>query len=144
MNDLKLGLRPSSVMDDILLQNAPWASRPERVKIKRLEAKISVMPLLKRDIRITRLVLIEPDILLETDKSGRWNFEFEKPEAPDLKDRPPESFSLPRMAFHHLQATKGKVSYWDGGTGMLCCLSRDRCSSCGAILGRRQPMSVCH
>jgi uncharacterized protein involved in outer membrane biogenesis len=53
MNDLKLGLRPSSVMDDILLQNAPWASRPERVKIKRLEAKISVMPLLKRDIRIT-------------------------------------------------------------------------------------------
>ena len=54
MNDLKLGLRPALVMDDILLQNAPWASRPERVKIKRLEAKISVMPPLKRDIRITR------------------------------------------------------------------------------------------
>ena len=51
--DLKLGLRPSLVMDDILLQNAPWASMPEMAKIKRLEAKISVMPLLKRDIRIT-------------------------------------------------------------------------------------------
>jgi len=124
--DLKLGLRPSLVMDDILLQNAPWASMPEMVKIKRLEAKISVMPLLKRDIRITRLVLIEPDILLETDKSRRWNFEFEKPEAPDLKDRPPESFSLPKMAFHHVQVTKGRVSYRDGATGELYSLSIER------------------
>lgn len=124
--DLKLGLRPSLVMDDILLQNAPWASRPEMVKIKRLEASISVMPLLKRDIRITRLILIEPDVVLETDKSGKWNFEFEKPNAPTQKDTPPQSFSLPRMAFHQVQVAKGRVSYRDGATGELYSLSIER------------------
>jgi uncharacterized protein involved in outer membrane biogenesis len=58
MNDLKLGLRPSLVMDDILLQNAPWASMPEMVKIKRLEAKSLVIPLLNRNIQITRRDLV--------------------------------------------------------------------------------------
>jgi uncharacterized protein involved in outer membrane biogenesis len=124
--DFKLGLRPSLVMEDILFQNAPWASRPEMVKIKRFEAKILVIPLLIRELRITRLVLFEPDVLLETDKSGKWNFEFEKPEASLQKATASRSFTLPRMAFHQVQVDKGKVSYRDGGTGMLCCLSIDR------------------
>jgi uncharacterized protein involved in outer membrane biogenesis len=124
--DFNLGFRPSLVMDDILFQNAPWASRPEMVTIKRLEAKILVLPLLSREIRITRLVLLEPDVLLETDKSGKWNFEFEKPEASLQKDTTSRSFTLPRMAFHQVQVEKGKVSYRDGGTGMLCCLSIER------------------
>lgn len=124
--DFKLGLRPSLVMDDILFQNAPGASRSEMLKIKRLEAKILVIPLLHREVQITRLVLLEPDVLLETDKSGKWSFEFEKPEASPQKDAPSRSFTLPRMAFHEVQVEKGKVSYRDGGTGRLCCLSIDR------------------
>jgi AsmA family protein len=124
--DLKLGFRPSLVVDDIVFQNAPWALGPEMVKIKRLEAKIMVFPLLNREIRITRLVLLEPDVLLETDKSGKWNFEFEKPEAFPHKDGPPRSATLPRMAFHRVEIEKGKVSYRDGATGMLYCIAIDR------------------
>ncbi|OGP66008.1 MAG: hypothetical protein A2170_16995 [Deltaproteobacteria bacterium RBG_13_53_10] len=124
--DFKFGLRPSLVMDDVSFQNAPGASRPEMVKIKRLEAKIPVIPLLNKEIRITRLVLLEPDVLVETDKSGKWNFEFEKPETSPQKDTAPHSFTLPRMSFQQVQVEKGKVSYRDGGTRTLCCLSIDR------------------
>jgi len=124
--DFKLGLRPSLVMDDVSFQNAPWASRPEMVKIKRLEAKILVIPLLNKDIRITRLALMEPDISFETDKSGRWNVDFEKPKTPGQKETPPKSFSLPRMAFHQVQIAKGRVSYRDGATGKFYSVSMDR------------------
>jgi uncharacterized protein involved in outer membrane biogenesis len=124
--DFKFGLRPSLIMDDVSFQNAPGASRPEMVKIKRLEAKIPVIPLLNKEIRITRLVLLEPDVLVETDKSGKWNFEFEKPETSPQKDTAPQGFTLPRMSFQEVRVEKGKVSYRDGGTRTLCCLWIDR------------------
>jgi AsmA family protein len=124
--DLRLGFRPSLVVDDILFQNAPWASRSEMAKIKRLEAKIMVLPLLNGDIRVTRLVLLEPDLLLETDTAGKWNFEFDKPEASFKGDGSPHGFTLPRMAFHQVEIEKGKVSYRDGATGLLYCVAIDR------------------
>jgi len=92
------------------------------VKIKRLEAKVLVLPLLNKEIRITRLVLLEPDVLIERDKSGRWNFEFEK-----TRDFPSEGcaasgFPLPRIGFQQVQVEKGRVSYRDEESGTLCCL----------------------
>jgi AsmA family protein len=124
--DFKLGFRPSLVMDDVVFQNGPWSSRREMVKIKRLEAKILLVPLLNREIQITRLALLEPDVLLETDKSGKWNFEFEKRETSPHHDTTSQGFSLPRMSFHEVQVQNGKVYYQEGGTGMRCCLSIDR------------------
>lgn len=124
--DLKLGLRPSLVINDVVFQNAPWSSRREMVKIKRLEAKILVIPLLNREIQITRLALMEPDVLLETDKSGKWNFEFEKREVSPHHDMNSQGFSLPRLSFHEVQVEKGKVSYRDGGTGIPWWFSIDR------------------
>jgi uncharacterized protein involved in outer membrane biogenesis len=124
--EFKLGFRPSLVMDDVFFQNAPWASRPDMVKIKRLEAKIMLMPLLKRDIQIARLVLVEPEVLLETDESGKWNFEFEKTEASRQIAAHTRRFILPRMAFRQVEVEKGKVSYREGGTGRLYSLAIDR------------------
>jgi uncharacterized protein involved in outer membrane biogenesis len=124
--DLKLGLRPSLVMDDVLFQNAPGRATPEMIKIKRLEAKVLLLPLLHREIQITRFVLLEPELLLERDDSGKWNFEFEKPEASPEKETPPQAFALPTMGFHQVQIEKGRVSYRDGERGALCCLSIDR------------------
>jgi hypothetical protein len=124
--DLKLGLRPSLVMDDVLFQNAPGRATPEMVKIKRLEAQVLLLPLLHREIQIIRFVLLEPEVLLEKDDSGKWNFEFEKPEASPQKETPPQAFALPTMGFHQVQIEKGRVSYRDGEKGILCCLSIER------------------
>jgi AsmA family protein len=124
--DVKLGFRPSLVIHDLLFQNAPWASRPEMVKIRRAEARVMVLPLLKREIHIAQLVLLEPDIFLETDKSGKWNFEFEVPEGSSQKSTTSRSFTLPVMAFHQVQVEKGNVSYRKAGTEAVCCLAIDR------------------
>jgi len=124
--DFKLGFRPSLVINDLLFQNAPWASRPEMVKLRRVEAKIMVLPLLKREIHIARLVLLEPDIVLERDKSGKWNFEFESSEGSSQESATPRSFTLPSMAFHQVQVEKGNVSYQEAGREAVCCVSIDR------------------
>ena len=127
--DLKLGLRPSLVVEDLLFQNAPWASRTESVKVKRLEAKIMVLPLLNREIRVTRLVLFEPDVLFETDKTGKWNFEFDEPKASFKGVKSPHGYAFPRIAFHQVEIEKGSLSYRDGATGILYTVVVDRFSA---------------
>ena len=124
--DFKLGFRPSLIINDLLFQNAPWASRPEMVKIRRVEAKILVLPLLKREIHIARLVLLEPDILLEREKSGKWNFEFERSEGSSQKRTTSRCFTFPVTAFHQVQVEKGNVSYREVTTESVCRFSIDR------------------
>ena len=69
-----IGLTPTLVVQDVSFQNATWGSQPEMAKIKRSEIKVRLFPLLSHRLEIVRLVLIEPEILIETDASGRSNF----------------------------------------------------------------------
>lgn len=73
---LKLSASPSLVAEAVTLANAPWGSRPEMMRIGRIEAQIGLLPLLAREIRVDRLVLVEPDILLEQDGKGGNNWQF--------------------------------------------------------------------
>jgi AsmA family protein len=77
--DLRLepGLSPSIVAEDVRLGNAPWGSRPDMATVSRLELKLSLPSLLAGKVAITRLVLIEPDLLIETDPSGVSNLVFD-------------------------------------------------------------------
>ncbi len=75
---LSISLNPSLSVEGVSFANAPWGSRPEMVKLKRLEAEVALPPLLSGDVRVGRLVLIGFDALLETDAKGRGNWEFAK------------------------------------------------------------------
>ncbi len=74
--DLQISLSPSIALEDVSFANAPWGSRSALATVKRLELEVSLLPLLLGDVRIRRLVLVEPDILLETDRDGRGNWLF--------------------------------------------------------------------
>ena len=76
---LKISLTPALVVENVSFQNAPWGSRPEMAKIKRFEVQVALFPLISKRIELKRLILVEPDILVETDKSGKSNLEFETP-----------------------------------------------------------------
>lgn len=80
--DFKLGLVPSVVASGISLANPPGASRPEMVKVKQFEMEVALLPLLQKEIRINRLILLEPDILIETEATGPGNLSFTPPAAP--------------------------------------------------------------
>ena len=72
-----LSLTPTAIVRDVSFANAPWGSANEMIGLDRLELKIDLLPLLTGRLSIGRLVLIAPDILLETDRKGRGNWLFD-------------------------------------------------------------------
>ncbi|MBI5561004.1 MAG: AsmA family protein, partial [Deltaproteobacteria bacterium] len=114
---LKFGLSPALVAGDVGFENAPWGSRPEMARIKRLEAEVSLIPLIFGNVVVKRLVLAGPDILVERDRSGRSNLEF----GTKKKARPPapsaEEANIP--SFKKIRIENGLLAYRDGQSGRL-------------------------
>jgi len=111
---LEVGLTPSLVVEDVTFQNAPWGSRPDLARVKRLEVQVALLPLITGDIRIRRLTAIEPDILIETDASGRSNLQFKPPEEPVQKPAKGGKTTIPVLFFREVQIERGKLTYRDG------------------------------
>ncbi|MCA3248034.1 MAG: AsmA family protein [Azospirillum sp.] len=84
--DIKLGIgfNPSFSIADVTLSNMAGGSRPEMVKVGRFEVQVALLPLLSKQVDVKRLVLLDTDVLLETDRQGRGNWEFApaQPQAP--------------------------------------------------------------
>lgn len=76
--DLSISLNPALVVEQVSIANAGWGSRPVMAAIERAEAEVELLPLLTGDLRMSRLVLIEPDILLETNADGLSNWQAER------------------------------------------------------------------
>jgi uncharacterized protein involved in outer membrane biogenesis len=115
---LKIGFTPALVVKDVSFQNASWGSQPELAKIKRFEIKVKLLPLLSRRIEIKRLILIEPEILFETDTSGKSNLAFEITKKQDLAKGKEETkaggnWKLSALTFNELQIEKGRITYID-------------------------------
>ncbi len=119
---LKLGLIPALVLTDINFQNAPWGTRKDLFKIRHFEVQVALLPLLKRSIEVKRLILIEPEILIETDKYGKSNLVFEAPKKPIP---PPEEETtsakdislLTAFTFNQIEIKNGYFVYRDGQSG---------------------------
>ena len=75
--ELNMGIIPSLTVDRVSFQNASWGSQREMAKIKYLEVKMALLPLIFGNREIKRLIVVEPDILIETDPSGKSNLSFE-------------------------------------------------------------------
>jgi AsmA family protein len=115
---LKIGFTPALVVKDISFQNAPWGSQPNLAKIRRFEIKVRLLPLLSRRIEIKRLILIEPEILFETDSSGKSNLAFETTKKQDLRKgrddtKAAGNWKLSAFTFDELQIEKARITYVD-------------------------------
>jgi uncharacterized protein involved in outer membrane biogenesis len=87
---VSLGLTPALTVQDIRLANAAWGSRPEMARLGRLEVQVALLPLIRGAVEVERFILIEPDILVETDSRGRSNLDFTTaPAASPIATGPP-------------------------------------------------------
>jgi uncharacterized protein involved in outer membrane biogenesis len=120
--EIKIGLTPTLVIEDVGFQNVSWGSRPEMAKIRRLELKLAVLPLFRRIILFKRLILIDPDILIETNSAGKSNLEFEtvrNKEVSASKEQEPSHGKsiLSAIAFKDIRIEKGHFTYNGGQSG---------------------------
>jgi uncharacterized protein involved in outer membrane biogenesis len=109
---LGLSLLPTVVIEKVSLGNASWGTRPAMLKVRRLEAQIALMPLLHRYIRLTRFVLVRPELYLETDRRGRGNWEIAAGGKKQKAET--ETSSPPSLRIHHILIEEATVIYRDG------------------------------
>ncbi len=95
---IKIGLAPTLVAYDIRFKNAAWSVHPDMARIKRTEIKVRLFPLLFRQLKIIRLALVEPDILIERDASGRSNLDF-------------GTGQFSQISFKTMGVEKGRINY---------------------------------
>lgn len=114
---LNLSFSPALTVEDITFANASWGSRPKMVQLKRLDIKVNLIPLIFGNIRIKRFVLIEPDILLETNSEGKGNWILDREEKarahPDKSDaEQKEEIVIP--VINEVRIKKANLTYRDG------------------------------
>jgi AsmA protein len=116
---LGLSLRPTLVVPDVRLANAPGFSRPDMIALHELDVQLALIPLLSNRVEINRLVLVKPDIILETNAQGAPNWQFtpeSKPAAsgsggPSRQDRQTTAIDV-----QDLRVEDGTLTWRDGRT----------------------------
>jgi uncharacterized protein involved in outer membrane biogenesis len=115
--DLDVGLSPTLVVEDVSFQNATWGSRPELAKLERVEIQIELLPLILKRIALKRIILVSPDILIETDSSGKSNLDFEAQdgrESQEHKDKRKARF--PKVALLQAFIKDSLITFKDGNS----------------------------
>jgi uncharacterized protein involved in outer membrane biogenesis len=105
-----LSLQPTLAVNDVTVRNPPGFSRPEMVTLKTLEVQVALLPLLSRRVEVTRLVLVQPDILLETNPQGHTNWSFAPPVPAALSPAaPPNEAATPAPAAPPVQLSSLRI-----------------------------------
>ncbi|MPQ66840.1 MULTISPECIES: AsmA family protein [unclassified Pseudomonas] len=70
---------PHLIAEDLTLGNPDWSKSPQMVTLKRVELRLSPLPLLAQQVVIPRIDLTEPNANLERLADGRasWSFQFD-------------------------------------------------------------------
>lgn len=124
-------LTPGVAVDNVTFANAPWGTRPDMLKLKRLDVQVALLPLLSKQIEVKRLVLVSPDILLETNAKGEGNWVFSKaaPAAQPAKPAPASGAPAALPIVNKVSIQNGVLTYIDGVTHKKTVLDLDNLSA---------------
>lgn len=119
---IEFGIRPTIVIEDVSFQNAAWSARPDLGRVKRLEAQIAVWWLITGKFDFARLVLVEPEVIVEFDSTGKSNFSFATGgDQPEKTKIPP-----PPLIFSDVLIEKGLFTYQDAESGFQFSVAIER------------------
>jgi uncharacterized protein involved in outer membrane biogenesis len=106
---------PTLKVENIKLSNVEGASTPDMVTLKSLDFHLSFLPLLKGQINVAKLELVEPIITLETLKDNRHSWDFtpksKASAAPEASTTASDSSSsvMAGLALQHVHIKNGSV-----------------------------------
>ncbi len=124
--ELSLSLLPRFELraEDVAFANPPGASRADMANLRQLILRLQILPLLALDVKVDSFVLVEPEIHLEIDKTGRPNWQFgavpaakaaAEPDRP--KDGAGTGLGLTELSLGDVRLENGLVSYRDARSG---------------------------
>ncbi len=86
--NVKISLSPTLEANNVSFQNAPWSAYPEMIRANRIEVQLALIPLIQGNINVKRLTLLNPDLMMEINTSGKTNLEFDLPEQKNVETTP--------------------------------------------------------
>jgi AsmA protein len=103
---------PKIVADNVSLSNQPGFADPNLLKLSRLEARISLVPLILGQVDIVKLILIRPVITLESNSLGRadWDLAPNSTPAGGVGNPTPGSSASFKIALQSVEIQNGLVS----------------------------------
>ena len=124
-----ISLIPTVIVNDIELTNASWAQNPQMIKLKQAEIKFALVPLMKKQIVIDKVLLDAPEIYLEKSSDGANNWTFGAVGS-DKKTSVGGQYEggsaqtsgavmLAGMAIGNVSIINGKVEYYDAKNNQL-------------------------
>jgi len=125
---LKPSLWPTLQVLDVTFSNPAGFSRPQMMSLQGIELQLALLPLLSGKIELDRVMLIRPDILLETDANGRSNWQMTPAAtAPVSPVATPQttakSGKVPTsVAIESIRIQDGTLAYRDGKTNTVTTL----------------------
>ncbi len=134
---LSIGLNPRLEVEDVAFQNAAWGSRPQMAQIKKLEVQVALIPILSGEIEVKQLTILNPDIIIEIDKSGKSNLDFDLPQASETKTPETKGDDETQTVFSigKVRIEKGKITYKDHQSGITHALTIESLQSEGPAFG---------
>jgi len=113
---LAWSLIPTLQVEKAQFANAKWGTKPEMVSLNSLEVRLALWPLLKKQVQVTKVMLDQPVIWVETNQSGKGNWEFEQPE-PAPSSEPEGEPAIQSVIVNELDISQAQIVYLDGVTG---------------------------
>lgn len=108
---------PSVNVTGIKLSNAPGSRNADMIEVKSVTAKPSLLALLRGDIEMSEVRLVEPRIVLEIDAAGKPNWEF-TPSAAEAAPAAPKRDSRLPLALGQLTIENGALVFSDPKAGL--------------------------
>lgn len=107
---LKFGLSPALMVTEVALANAPWASDPQMITARRIEAKVRLLPLLFGDVELKYLTLSGVDVVLVMNAAGQRNWQFTASAGSASPSGPPTRLHI---AVEDIRVENLKLTYRD-------------------------------
>lgn len=118
--DIGLSLLPAPALTvrDARLANAPGGSEQDMARLKELDVRVALGPLLSGHIQVQSIRLIDPTFLFETLPDGRFNWDLSGAGRPDGGARSGSGDGLASaVSFDQVTVQNGTVQYRDVRTG---------------------------
>ena len=120
---LRPGLVPRIAVDGATLANLPGGSRPEMARIRRLDVRVALLPLLRGAVDIRSIAIEGADILLERTADGAPNWVFRAPPRPEAPVPEPGTARAPAprrtVAIAEISLADSRVTLPDPRLGAL-------------------------
>lgn len=104
-----LSWTPELALEGLTISNAEWARHVPLLTLKRFDVSVRLAPLLRGEIVIPQLLIEEPRIDIERDRSERVNFDITPPK--ERKAKPSKPAQIP--VIQQLRLINGNLSVID-------------------------------